>query len=554
MTDRMNDPIREVMTRNVVSVPEELSVESLEQLLLERDLSGVPVVDENRRVVGFAAMHDLVRELHERGDSDDDGEEWVWGYHVDSAPRTVRQMMTKVICELPASCPLASAIRIMATQHVHRAVVVSESSALVGILTSGDIVRYLASNTEREESDHLTEADRLVSLGFLASGVAHQANNALTPMRLSLGRLASFELSRRPLTAEHLHRIELLQDVRQGIARIERIIHELKAFSHADDSSPRSVDVSSQLEIALGIVGHEIRHRARLVCNYAPLPAVRARPADLRQVFVSLLINAAQAIREGEAHVNEIRVTTWTNDRGHAVIEISDTGAGIAPEALSRIFEPFFTTRPPGSGLGLGLSVTRDIVYALEGQIAVESEPGAGTTVRVDLPPSSELATAKPSAKPEPVQSVSERRLRVLIVDDDRPVGAAIALELEPHDVVVAESGREALEILKSDKSFDVILCDLMMPDVSGIEVYDALRLIEPALVQRIVMMTGGAFTARGRQFLSEVDVPLIEKPFEPGQLRRLIRAYDRQGDDLPRPGLPHRSTTPHYRNEEKPS
>ena len=450
--NRMNDPIREVMTRNVVSVPEELSVESLEQLLLERDLSGVPVVDEERRVVGFAAMHDLVRELHERGDKDDDGEEWVWGYHVDSAPRTVRQMMNRVVCELPASCPVASAIRIMTTQHVHRAVVVSETSALVGILTAGDIVRYLAGETEREEPDHLTEADRLVSLGFLASGVAHQVNNALTPMRLSLGRLASFELSRRPLTAEHLHRIELLQDVRQGIARIERIIHELKAFSHAEDSTPRSVDVSSQLEIALGIVGHEIRHRARLVCQHASLPAVRARPADLRQVFVSLLINAAQAIREGEAHMNEIRVTTWTSDRGHAVIEISDTGAGIAPEALSRIFEPFFTTRPPGSGLGLGLSVTRDIVYGLEGQIAVESEVGAGTTVRIDLPPSGEAVTGKPITKLELVQP-PERRLRVLIVDDDRPVGAAIALELEPHDVVVAESGREALEILSPTRA-----------------------------------------------------------------------------------------------------
>jgi DNA-binding NtrC family response regulator len=124
-------------------------------------------------------------------------------------------------------------------------------------------------------------------------------------------------------------------------------------------------------------------------------------------------------------------------------------------------------------------------------------------------------------------------RKRILIIDDDRPVAAAIALELGAHDVVVAESGREALEILRHDKSFDVILCDLMMPEVSGMDVYESLRLVDPALLGRVVLMTGGAFTKRAGQFLAEVDAPMIEKPFHPGQLHAVVNALDQRREQI---------------------
>jgi signal transduction histidine kinase/CheY-like chemotaxis protein len=443
---------------------------------------------------------------------------------------------------------VAKAVNLMATQHVHRLPVVSDDRALLGIVTAGDIVRYLAragpaasgpaavaDQTADEgsaarvvtERERLTEADRVVSLGFLAGSIAHQVNNALTPMRLSLGRLASFELSRRPLSAEQLHRIELLQDVREGVERIEQIICELKAFSHTDGPC-RAVDVSAVLEVAIGLAAHEIRHRARLVCEYAAVPPVRAKPAELRQVFLNLLVNAAQATPEGEAHVNEIRVTTRTDDHGRAVIEIKDTGTGIPSDVATRIFEPFFTTRSERTGLGLGLTLSRDIVSALDGEITIDSVVGKGTTVRVALPPcdADTVSSGLPNeAQPDPTAPCERRR--ILIVDDDRPVAAAIALELGVHDVVVAESGREALEILRHDKGFDVILCDLMMPEISGIDVYEALRLLDPALLDRVVLMTGGAFTARARQFLAEVHTPILEKPFHPGQLQAIVHTLE---------------------------
>jgi signal transduction histidine kinase/CheY-like chemotaxis protein len=557
--DPMRVPVSAVMSRRVICVPEHLNVATLEELLLDRDLWDVPVVDFDGRLVGLVAMTDIVREVHRRAETAE-------SFHDDSLeprfpakpePRTVGHVMTPIAFELPESCPVAQVVDLMAMQDVHQVPITSDDGTLLGIVTADDLVRHLtrpgravaapveladagADAPEGTERERLSEADRVVSLGFLAGGVSHQVNNALTPMRLSLGRLVSFELSHRPLTAERLHRIELLQDVREGVARIEQIIRELKAFSHTDGPS-RAVDVSALLEVAIGLAAHEIRHRARLVCDYAAVPPVRAKPAELRQVFLSLLVNAAQAIPEGEAHVNEIRVTTRTDAHGRAVIEIKDTGTGIPADVAPRIFEPFFTARSEGKGLGLGLTVSRDIVSALDGEITVDSVVGKGTLVRIALPPCAEDAVA-PEVPDEPrpdLEAPGERR-RILILDDDRPVAAAIALELAAHDVVVAESGREALQILSHDKDFDVILCDLMMPEVSGIDVYEALRLIAPALLDRMVLMTGGAFTARARQFVSKVDAMLIEKPFHPGQLHEVVHALEhrRQRAASPAPRL----------------
>ena len=331
--------------------------------------------------------------------------------------------------------------------------------------------------------------------------------------------------------------------------KIERVICELKAFSHLDEAGPiEAVDVSALLEVAIGLAAHEIRHRARLVCDLGAMPPVRARPSELRQVFLSLLVNAAYAIPGGEAHLNEIHVTTRTDDQGRAVIEIKDTGTGIPSEVITHVFEPFFTTRPDGKGLGLGLTVTRDVVASLDGEITIDSLVGKGTTVRVTLPASTELtacATASTESSLDPLQR-SHRR-RILIIDDDRPVAAAIALELDAHDVVVAESGREALGILQRDKSFDLILCDLMMPEISGMDVYESLRLVDPTLLGRVVMMTGGAFTARAGHFLSEVDPPLIEKPFHPGQLHAIVNALEHRRELDTEPGLaPRKSWRPY--------
>ncbi len=534
--DRLQVAVRDVMSREVVCVFADLGIDTLEELLLDRDLSGVPVIDAERRLIGYVAMTDIVREHHDRAsDEEAPAEHLAWGFHTESPPRTVADVMTRVAFELPESCSIVTAIEIMTSRHLHRVPVVSEDGVLVGIVTAGDVLRFLAGDNRpgsraADAETPTSEADRVVALGFLASSLAHQVNNALTPMRLSLGRLTSFELSRRPMSAARLHRIELLQDLREGIERIERIVRELRVFSHAEDAPSRRIDLTDVLDSALALAEHEIRHRAVLVRDYRPAPRVEARFGELRQVFLNLLINAVQAIPEGEAHVNQIKVTTRTDANGRAVVEIADSGTGIATEALPRIFEPFFTTRPSGAALGLGLAVTRDIVRALGGEIAVDSVLGKGTTIRVCLSPCDAANTSVPTEQPRR-RDLAGQRLRILIVDDDRPVAAAIALELGQHDVVVAESGREALDILRRDHGFDVILCDLMMPEISGMDVYEAVGYIDPALLTRIVLMTGGAFTRRAGDFLTTVDAPVLEKPFDTGRLHEVVGAIDRERD-----------------------
>jgi CheY-like chemotaxis protein len=282
------------------------------------------------------------------------------------------------------------------------------------------------------------------------------------------------------------------------------------------------MDLRAIVDTTVTLAAHEIRRRAQLSCHLDELPPVLGREQALRQVFLHLLINAAQAMPDDATDRNRVEVRSRTDAAGNAVVEIDDTGPGIPAVALGRIFEPFFTTRPPGQGLGLGLSVCLELVTAMGGRIAVESEAGRGTRVRVVLPPAPPVPR-EVAAPPRPSRVASARR-RFLIIDDDRPVAAAVALELaEDHDVVVAGSGREALEILRRDPAFDVVLCDLMMPEMSGMELFAWLQPIEPELAGRIVFMTGGVFTPRAEHFLRETTNVRLDKPFRSADLRRVI-------------------------------
>ncbi len=374
--------------------------------------------------------------------------------------------------------------------------------------------------------DRRAAADHLTLLGSLAGGIAHQINNALTQVRLSLGRVLTFELSRKPHTPSRLHRIELLQSVREGFLMVEGIAKQLSNFSLIDDHTLEPVDLSEVLDSATRVVANDLGHRARLVCAYGSIAPVLANTQALRGVFLNILMNAAQAIEPGDASNNEVRVSTRTDASGRVVVEIKDTGPGMPPDILGKIFDPFFTTKTTGQGIGLGLSVSRDVVVRLGGEISADSTLGRGTTIRVVLPASQE-PVARTLAMPETRDGAVRPRkgARVLIVDDDRPVAEAIAMELEEHDIVVASGGREALDILRRDKNFDVVLCDLMMPEMTGMELHQTLSKVEPALAGRFVFMTGGAFTSRAQRFLDSVVNPRIQKPFHPGSLHALVRS-----------------------------
>ncbi len=377
----------------------------------------------------------------------------------------------------------------------------------------------------RKLQDQLVISDRMASMGTLAAGVAHEINNPLACV------VANLDLAVRDLTrmAEKLGLgldfddvREELGDARSAAERIRNIVRDLKIFSRAHDDELGPVDAARVLESTLRMAWNEIRHRARLVKNYAPTPPVQASESRLGQMFLNLVVNAAQAIEEGRAEDNEIRIATSTDTNGFVVVEIADTGSGMPPEVVERLFTPFFTTKPVGVGTGLGLSICHRLVTGFGGTIEVDSAPGRGTTFRISLPP----AASEPAVEAHPVvlDRSASRRGKVLVVDDEPMIAAVIRRTLsKEHEVVALTAASEALDRIRGGESFDVILCDLMMPQMTAMDLHAELRSVDPAHAARMIFMTGGAFTPAARAFLDQVPNQRVEKPFDAQHLRALV-------------------------------
>ncbi|CAN5196801.1 hypothetical protein BH09MYX1_BH09MYX1_09240 [soil metagenome] len=370
----------------------------------------------------------------------------------------------------------------------------------------------------------LMQADRLASLGMLAAGIAHEINNPLAFTTASLSYLdeTMTTIGSRLSEDERGDITDLLSDARMGATRVRDVVRDLKAFSRSEDEPNQPVDLLKLLDSSLQLASTEIRHRSKLVRDYGPVPLVSAHEARLGQVFLNLFVNAAQAIPEGRAHENEIRIATRTSALGQAVVEISDTGPGISPDALDRIFDPFFTTKPIGVGTGIGLAICRSTIVALGGEIRAVNRPGGGAMFVVSLPPAAAITTTAPPST-EPL-SISARRGRMLVIDDEPTIGALVRRALHrDHDVVVLDAARAAADLLDAGQKFDVIICDVMMPDMTGIELYTHLAAAHPDQASRVVFLTGGAFTPKSAEFMEMVPNLRVEKPFEVAELRSLI-------------------------------
>ena len=229
-------------------------------------------------------------------------------------------------------------------------------------------------------------ADRLATVGRLAAGVAHEINNPLAFVLSNLTYLHEELIRDEPLTPhERREMLSAVADAYEGAGRVRLIAQELKSLSRQDEGERSAVDMGAVVHSAVKMASLETRHRAQVVEEYQELPLVMGNPARLGQVFLNLLINAAQAIPPGRPEQHRIRVAGRA-DAEHVTVEVSDTGRGIPPELLERIFDPFFTTKPAGEGTGLGLSISHSIITSLGGTIEVESQVGQGTTFRVTLP------------------------------------------------------------------------------------------------------------------------------------------------------------------------
>jgi CheY-like chemotaxis protein len=314
----------------------------------------------------------------------------------------------------------------------------------------------------------------------------------------------------------------MVAEARQGGERVRKIVRGLKAFSRADEERRAALDVRQVLDVAASMANNEIVHRARLVKDFGDAPAVFADEAQLGQVFINLLVNAAQAIPEGHAEANEIRISTWSDGAGRAVVEVRDTGPGMSPEVQARVFDPFFTTKPIGVGTGLGLSICHGIIAGLGGEITVASEPGRGTIFRVALPAAS--AVQAPEKAKTKGAWTAKTRGRILVIDDDAMVAKALSRVLDDHDVTVLTDAREARERLARGERFDLIFCDLMMPEMTGMDLHAEISRTIPGLCDRMIFVSGGAFTPTAMEFLARVPNERIDKPFDPEHIRSVAQ------------------------------
>jgi len=386
----------------------------------------------------------------------------------------------------------------------------------------------------RALGEKLGRAERLASVGTLAAGVAHEINNPLAYVTtniaycmeriryieelldgnaIRLGSPASLRGLLRPMA-------QALTEAHQGTSRVATIVRDLRALTREDTETDSTVDLSAVLSSAVHMSESETRYRCSVHTDVDRVGAVLGNETRLAQIFLNLIVNAAQAFESDDKEKNRIRIIAHQAG-DDCFVEVQDNGPGIPPENMRRIFDPFFTTKPVGVGTGLGLSICHGLIESMHGSISVSSEVGKGSTFTVQLRSSKD----KPAAISSRIPSLSPHlRARVLIVDDEPLILRSVARLLkDEHDVEIATNGREALTKLAEEGPFDLILCDLMMPEMNGMDLHHEVSRVDPDVARRFVFLTGGAYTDSARVFLAQVNNPKLDKPIQPNLLRSVV-------------------------------
>jgi PAS domain S-box-containing protein len=486
-----------------------------------RDQTVVYLNDAMRRFLGLEIADDgwAYRELMSRVHPDDLAQIAALFAQV----RSQREGVTTEVCELRLRSSDTS------WRNCEMSGVVVELAGQPSVVVSGRDV------TERQRMRaKLLVSDRMASLGTLAAGIAHEINNPLSYVSGNL-ELAAEALDEPAMIQNPLHGelASAIRDARDGANRVREIVHGLRAFSRAEDEKRVPLALPQVLETAIRMTGNEVRHRAQLVREFETTPLVVADDSRLTQVFINLLINAAHAIPEGHTQRNRITVRTRSDDQHRAVVEIEDTGRGMAGDVQARVFDPFFTTKDVGEGTGLGLSICHGIVTGLGGQIAIESTLGKGTLVRVVLPgtPEAAVVAVEPAAS-GPVAAPGANRHRVLLIDDEpQVVYTTERLLRRDYEVTVALCGEDAMDLIARGARFDAIISDVMMPNMTGIELVEELQRVAPEQAQRLIFLSGGVFTEQTREALDRIGAPYLEKPITANELRGwVVRIAKRAG------------------------
>jgi signal transduction histidine kinase/ActR/RegA family two-component response regulator len=403
---------------------------------------------------------------------------------------------------------------------------------------------FRAEIEQRRLRADVAHGDRLEAMGMLVAAIGHEINNPCsailanaTTMREQLEAVLarSPPLQQRAVEAAAADWLEMLGDSIGATLRVRDIIRTLGMFSRkADDAPPAPLALNDEIHAVLRLVGKELVFQVSVELDLAAgLPAIRARPASIMQIVTNLVVNALQAT-ESRSEGRVLRVRTSAEEH-RVMLEIADNGVGMTPDVIAQIFDPFFTTKGPGKGTGLGLFVTRELVAECGGEIFVDSEPGVGTTFRVFFPPAAGLGERPRSTQPPPCG----QQLRLLVIDDDQAVLRATTRLLgREFDCTSASTVFEANQLLATQR-FDVVLADVLMPDGNGVDLFEASTARDPSLARCFVFTSGGVVSKDLRDRLVATGRPVLEKPADRHELRRVLRAV---GTGLPLP--PARTTS----------
>jgi signal transduction histidine kinase len=370
----------------------------------------------------------------------------------------------------------------------------------------------------RERTERLLQSEKIATMGSLLAGVAHELNN---PLAVVLGQTHLLRESvQEPAIAAGVEKIMT------GAERCVRIVRNFLALARQQKPERTHVGLNGLVEDSVELLAYELRNdNVEVVLSLAAdLPILWADGHQLQQVLVNMITNAHHAVRQRPADARMISITTWLGLPKHAIhIEIADTGPGIPSEIRGRIFEPFFTTKPVGQGTGLGLSLCRGIVDEHAGTITVESEPGRGTTFEIALP-----VTVRPASVDTPSATKTAPLVgtkTILVIDDERDLAEVLgeALGREGHRVEIAGNGADALRRLEQDR-YDLVVSDTKMPGMDGVELFHEIERRFPTLSKRIIFVTGDVLDAEKHQFLESSGAPFLTKPFDLGEVRRVVR------------------------------
>lgn len=395
---------------------------------------------------------------------------------------------------------------------------------------------------QRQAQQQIAVTDRLASLGVVTAGIAHEINNPLTYV------LGNLEFLREEL--EHLRDIvdsndpaqglkearsavsamtDLLLDVQQGAQHVAHITGDLGVFARRD-AGVKACDVIERMEWALRVSKSAILRHAHIEREFQPVSPAAIDDGRLGQIFLNLLLNAAHAMRDTNRETNRLTVKIEPDPAGPSGpsafirISIADTGVGMAEDIARRIFEPFFTTKRPGEGTGLGLAVCQGILAEVGGDIRVTSEPGKGSRFVVRVPAVREHSITEEKGTSELVGLIG----RVLVIDDDPTVLRVLRrmLTAASHEVVTSRRAQVALRLIGQQPEFDVIVCDVIMPEMNGVAFYQQVLETKPDLASRIIFLSGGARAELAGEFFSSLPNVLLQKPPD---APRLLRAIEHQ-------------------------